>query len=439
MKSIKFGANDRYEAVIYAKKEMNKKSVRALVDAGFNARSGHIEQRYLILNADIDDLNPNKNPYFNSKIQDKETDAHFIIVYENGVPIGRSIALYDPLYNEYHLKYNRKPVVWLGWPEFKNVEVGKMLLELTLDEAKSFKKKDSSIQCLIGPGRPNEQGIVGLRIAGQFIYFMEPDNPLWYEEVFESIEVDDYWTAFHFNEEDIKQWQRVIDASRMLFSRSKSSDVEVVQINKFTLAKYLSGIYDVYRDAWDSEEHVHGRALTKKEFDYMAKGLKMLIPPQWNNVYLALDKHTRKTIGISISLPNFNEALEKINARTSGERMRKEIAFFLKNFLGIARYRSGRIFIAGVLPEISGLKRSAISSMLISNAIENFRRNGINEMTMSQLAVPNRDVVAPLMVAYGVDKKLISNDEYRKNAVKIIRELSKKGKASLAAVYRIPV
>lgn len=439
MKSIKFGKNDKYEAVIYTKNEVDKKVVQALVDAGFNARAGAIEQRYLILNADIDDLNPHKNPYFNSETKDKKTDARFIVVYEDGIPIGRSIALYDPLYNEYHLRYKRAPVVWLGWPEFKNEEVGKTLLELTAESAKEFKKKDPSIGYLIGPGRPNEQGIVGLRVSGKFVYFMEPDNPLWYKDVFSGVEVDDYWTAFYFSQEDLSQWQRLIDASRMMFSRSGESDIKIVQINKFTLSKYLSGIYDVYKEAWDSEEHIHGRSLTKKEFDYMVKGLKMLIPPFWNNVYIAVDKKSEKTLGISISLPNFNEALEKIEAKTSAQRKRKEIVFFLKNFLGIAHYRSGRIFIAGVLPEVKGLKRSAISSHLVSNAIYNFRQNGIKEITMSQLAVPNKDVVAPLMVAHGVDKKLISGENYTKNAVKIIEELSEKGKASLAAVYKIPI
>ena len=439
MKRIKFGKNDKYEAIVYEKNEVDKKVVRAMVDAGFNARSGFLEQRYLILNADLDDLNPNKNPYFNSETKDKKTDAHFIVVYENGVPVGRSIALYDPLYNEYHLRYKRTPVVWLGWPEFKNKEVGRVLLELTVESAKEFKKKDPSIGYLIGPGRPNEQGIVGLRVSGKFVYFMEPDNPLWYEEVFSNFDIDNYWTAFYFGREDLSQWQKLIDASRMLFSHSSESGIKIVQINKFTLSKYLSGIYDVYKEAWDSEEHIHGRALTQKEFDYMVKGLKMLIPPFWNNVYIAVDKKSEKTLGISISLPNFNEALEKIEAKTSAQRMKKEVVFFLKNFLGVARYKSGRIFIAGVLPEVKGLKRSAIASHLISSAIYNFRQNGIEGITMSQLAVPNKDVVAPLMVAHGVDKKLISSENYNKNAVEIIKELSEKGKASLAAVYKVSV
>ncbi len=33
---------------------------------------------------------------------------------------------------------------------------------------------------------------------------------------------------------------------------------------------------------------------------------------------------------------------------------------------------------------------------------------------MSQLAVPNRDVVVPLLVAHGVDKKLLSGENYQK-------------------------
>ncbi len=437
MKTIKFGENDKYEARIYGKEEVNKRVVSDLVAAGFNARADTAEQKYLILNAESDDLNPAKNPYFNSKTETQATDAKFVIVYKNGIPVGRSIALYDPLYNEYHKQYGRKPVVWLGWPEFKNIEIGKKLIGITVEIAKEFKKNDSSLSYLIGPGRPNEQGIVGLRIAGKFVFFMEPDNPLWYKEVFDGTEVDDYWTAIRYEKEDLLKWKNLIESSRMFFERTSNGNVKFVQINKKSLMKYIDGIYEVYKEAWLGEEHIHGRTLTQKEFDYMVKGLKMLVPPYWNNVYIA--QENGKTVGISISLPNFNEALEKLNAKNYSQRMRKEIFFFLKNLLGFAKYKSGRIFIAGVMPSVKGLKRSAISSRLASEAISNFYENGIYDITMSQLAVPNRDVVVPLLVAHGIDKKLLSAENYKKNIIGILEELSEKGKASLAAVYKIPI
>ncbi len=438
MKRIKFGKNDIYEAVVYGKEEVNKKVLNDMLKAGFNAREGCIEQKYLILNGEADDLNPAKNPYFQSETETKKANATFIIIYKNGVPVGRSIALYDPLYNEYHEQYGRKPVVWLGWPEFKNPEIGEKLIELTLNEAKEFKKKDSSLAYLIGPGRPNEQGIVGLRIAGKFVFFMEPDNPLWYKEVFEreGIDVDDYWTAVRYTKSDLEGWKEMIENSRKFFERT-GSGVEIIRINKRSLTKYIKGIYEVYREAWLGEEHIHGRTLTQEEFDYMVKGLKMLVPPYWDNVYIA--KENGRTIGISISLPNFNEALEKINAKNASQRMRKEIFFFLKNLLGFAKYKSGRVFIAGVMPDVKGLKRSAISARLTSEAINNFHKNGIYDITMSQLAVPNKDVVVPLLIAHGVDKKSLSGENYKKNIIPILRELAEKGKTSLAAVYKIPI
>ncbi len=438
MKTIKFGNNNSYKAIIYGKEEVNKKVVNDMLKAGFNARAGLPEQRYLILNGESDDLNPLKNPYFQSETKTQKTDAKFIIVYQNGTPVGRSIALYDPLYNEYHLQYGRKPVVWMGWPEFKNREIGKKIIELTLEEAKEFKKKDASLSYLIGPGRPNEQGIVGLRIAGKFIFFMEPDNPLWYKEVFEQdgIEIDDYWTAVRYEKNDLDGWKKIIENSRKFFERA-GSGVEIIQVNKKSLMQHIHGIYEVYKEAWLGEEHIHGRTLTQKEFDYMVKGLKMLVPPYWDNVYIA--EENGRTIGISISLPNFNEALERINSKTASQRMRKEIFFFLKNFLGFARYKSGRVFIAGVLPGIKGLKRSAISARLTSEAINNFHKNSIYDITMSQLAVPNRDVVIPLLVAHGVDKKSLSGENYKKNIIPILTELAEKGKTSLAAVYKIPI
>ncbi|GEM_PF-5531369 len=439
MREIFFGNNDKYKAIIYKKEEVDGKVVRAFVDAGFNAREGANEQNYLILLSELNDVNPSKNPYFNASTKTHKSDAYFIIVFENGKPVGRSIALYDPLYNETHLQYGRAPVVWLGWPEFKNEEIGEKLLELIGECAKELKKKDSSLKYVIGPGRPNEQGIVGLRTHGKFIYFMEPDNPLWYKNVFEKdgIEIDDYWTALRFTKKDIKDWERLLSTSRSFFKRNRNGDTKIVRLNKFSLNKYLKGIYDVYRDAWDSKEHVHGRALTKQEFDYMASGIKILVPPLWNNVYVAEDKKTNSIIGISISLPNFNETLEKLKSKTSGERMRKEVFFLLKNFLGIARYKSGRIFIAGVLPQIKGLKRSIISAKFVAETVENFQKNGITDFSMSQLAVPNKDVIIPLLIAHGIDKNALK--DYDKNVIPAIEKLSEEGKASLAAVYRYEI
>ncbi len=439
MKEILFGENNRYKAIIYKKNEVSKKIVRNFVDAGFNAREGATEQNYLILLSELDDVNPLKNPYFNASENKKVTDAYFVIVFENGKPVGRSVALYDPLYNKTHLKYGREPVVWLGWPEFKNEEIGEKLLEITRECAKELKKKDSSLKYIIGPGRPNEQGIVGLRTAGKFVYFMEPDNPIWYKNVFKKkgIEIDNYWTAFRFTNQNLNDWKRLLSMSRSFFGKSKNGDTEIIQLNKFSLNKSLSGIYDVYKEAWDSEEHIHGRTLTNKEFSYMASGIKALVPPFWNNVYIAKDKKSEKTIGISISLPNFNEALEKLKSKTSSERIRKEIFFFLENFIGLKRYLSGRIFIAGVLPEVKGLKRSIISAKFIADSIDSFRRAGINNISMSQLAVPNKDVVIPLLIAHGIDKNLLS--DYNKNIIPILEKLSEEGKASLAAVYRLPI
>ncbi len=441
MKEIIFGEGNKYKAIIYTKGEMNGSVVHSFVDAGFNARKGEPEQKYLILLNELNDLNPKKNPYFSVSENGKTADAYFIIVYENGKPVGRSTALYDPLYNDYHIQYNREEVVWLGWPDFKNKEIGEKLLEITMDCAKEFKKKHGTLKHLIGPGRPNEQGIVGLRVSGKFIYFMEPDNPIRYKDIFEKngIEVDDYWTSFRFTKSDVENWKKLLEMAKAFFKRNKNTNTEIIRLNKLSLGKYFKGIYDVYRDAWLSEEHVHGRTLTQKEFDYMASGIKILIPPFWNNIYIAKDKSYGKTVGISISLPNFNEVLENINSKASKERIRKEIIFLLKNFTGIQHYHSGRIFIAGVLPEVKGMRRSEISSRLIADSINNFQKNGINDISMSQLAVPNKDVIIPLLVAHGADKRLLLKENYRKNVVPIIEKLSGEGKASLAAVYRLSI
>ncbi len=440
MKEILFGVNNKYRAVVYAKEEVNKKIVRDLVDAGFNAREGEAEQKYLILLNELNDLNPKKNPYFNVSENGKTVDAYFIIVYENGKPLGRSIAIHDQLYNNYHLQYNREEVVWIGWPDFKNKEIGEKLLEITMDCAREFKKKHNSLKYLIGPGRPNEQGIVGLRIAGKFVYFMEPDNPIRYKAVFEKegIEIDDYWTSFRFMKKDIEGWRKLLDTSKLFLRKGKNGHTEIIRLSKFSLSKYLKGIYNVYRDAWLSEEHVHGRTLTQKEFDYMASGIKILVPPLWNNIYIAKEKASGKTIGISISLPNLNEYLEKLQSKNSSERIRKEMILILKNFIGIKRYHSGRIFIAGVLPEVKGMRRSIISSKLVAESVDNFQKTGINDISMSQLAIPNKDVIMPLLIAHGADKKLLK-ENYKENVIPIIKKLSEEGKASLAAVYRLPI
>jgi len=447
MESYNTTINEKsYTIKIFDKKEMNFWKVLSFVRAGFNARRNDEEQKYLFLtNELLGDVNPKLNPYFNY------TDSKFVIAYRNGNPVGRVIITYDPLYNEYHKKYNRDPVVWFQWLEFENKYLGKYLLDKSVDIAKEFKnKKDNEIKYLIGPGQPNENGIVGLRTERNFIYFMEPNNPIRYKDIFDKIPIDDYWYSLKFNEKDLKKWKYILekfDGHVKDISNEKNSTFKIIQLNKSNVKKHLGEIEEIYKNAWDSEEHKHGRILKHDEFVSIFNGLKLILPKNWDNSYIAYKIADKKNegskksiyvpIGAAVSLPNYYEKFKK--HESFGIKILNELSIFLNN----KNYKTGRIFIEGAVNKIDGIdippmEKSSIVGMLTTETLKWFEEHDVNPITMSQVVRSNKDVIIPLVKMFNPKKyKDLNKLNYEGNIDSIIGELAKYNKVSIASVYKM--
>ncbi len=405
----------------YEKDEVNKRVVYDFVRAGFNARMEDEERKYLLLINELDELNPRKNAYF--KVAE---DAKFVIAYKNGVPVGRVVVTLDEEYNKHHKKYDRDPVAWFGWIEFDDEKTGKKLMEAALDIAEKYKKeKNSDIKAIIGPGRPNENGIVGLRVKGDFIFFMEPDNPLRYQEIFKDWEIDEngngYWYAHMLKEEDLERWWEKIE-------KYSNPAPWIKTYNKLNVGKARKPIYKIYTEAWDTADHPHGRNLEKREFNHLFNGLRLLLPFTWNEVKVAY--RDKKPVAVTVFIPNFNEVIEKTDSENFEEKKRKELLCLLsaqfKN-----RWNTARSFIGG---RVDGSRPSDVIKMS-AQSLKSMRRRGIKEISFSQHALLNRDIISTSLRFLGINLPETDPDYFSK-AKKIMEDLADEGKASIAVVYR---
>ncbi len=367
------------------------RNLRDFVYAGFNARRGDDERKYLFLLNELSDFS--QNPYF------RHTIPTFVIAYKNGVPVGRVAVTYDGSYNEYHEKYGRSPVVWFGWLDFDDDKTGEKLLNTALEIANKYKENlNSDVSAIIGPGNPNENGVVGLRKEGNFVFFMEPDQPIRYNEVFGDWKIDEngkgIWMSAKLDNDDIDRWSKVI---------SKSSDFElrgydIKKYGKLNVNEAFNSIKEIYNIAWDSAAHPHGRMLYDDEFKNIFSGLKMILPFGWNEVYVAYKGN--EPVAVSVALPNFNEVFSK-DADSPKAKMAKELLGLL-HVQFKQSYNGARIFISG--STLHNHDGKLLVAKMTSETLKNLRSRGVNEITMSQLSVENTDVINPVLGLIGVEK-----------------------------------
>ena len=341
------------------------------------------------------------NPYF------KIAKSKFLVAYKDGRPVGRVVVSVDDLYNEEHAKRGEEPVAWFGWISFEDMDVGEKLMETALETAKNLGNDDTlkykDLKYLIGPGRPNENGVVGLRTRGSFVYFMEPDHPLWYRCVFDDDwDVENYWIAVRVKHGgDLK---RIKNKMKKIIERTNEYGIERVSIRD--IGKYLKDIKKVYDEAWSTEEHPDGRKMTDEEFYSMVSGLKLLAPFGWNDVYLA--RYNDEIVGVNVAIPDFNDYLA--NSHGALNELYRVLVGKLKSPKRI------RVLISGVTDIGNDMVKSFLETGLMAHFLDG--KDHYHEIDASQLAVKNTKVILPIIGLWG---EINGKDEETSNLLSYIR------------------
>ena len=240
-------------------------------------------------------LNREKHPFF------QHSSAEFFLARRDGELVGRIAAIQNNNHNNYH----GERTAFFGFFESVNEkEVAAALLE----QAASWARSRGLVQ-LRGPMNYSTNETLGLLVEGfdSSPCLMMTHNPPYYQELIESagfekaMDLYAWWllTERGLNPKIVRVGEKVL----------KDQGIQVRTINMKKFREEVKIIKEIYNDAWSTNWGFV--PMTDAEFEHMAKDLKTIVDPR----VLLIAEKDGEPLAFSLALPDFNQALKKVNGR----------------------------------------------------------------------------------------------------------------------------
>lgn len=296
--------------------------------------------------AQQDMLTPGKHPFH------EHSTLQLFLAYEGNTIVGRIAAIQ----NNNHNKINQTTEGHFGFFDCINDQETANLL---VDTAAKW-LKERNMTSMIGPVNFSTNDICALLIEGFDgpPVAMMPYNAPYYQQLLENtglakkVDLRAYkFVAGDYNDRSLKLTEAIRE-------RLKRSNIIIRKINMNDFWNEVVKVREVYNGAWD---HNTGFVpATDKEFHYLAKDLKMIVDPDF--IYVA--EQDGKMVGISLSIPDINQALIKI-------KRGRLLPFGIFKLLWYKRKIKGlRIMALGVL---DGYRKMGIEACLYGLTIKTFQ------------------------------------------------------------------
>ncbi len=242
-------------------------------------------------------FNPKKNPLFH------HADIQPFIAYRNGEPVGRIVGIIHHIHNEFH----KEKTGFFGFFETINdYEVAKELFDTVKEWV-----KEKGMNTLRGPTSFSSNDMWGLLIDDHKSppVLMMPYNPVYYKDLIERYgfkKAKDLY-AYYLSAQEAEIPPRV---ERMVKLLEQRGNVKLRNVDlKKNFKKELKILREIYNDAW--EYNWGFIPLTEEEFEHIGKDLKQIAMPEL--IFIA--EVNGEPAGWSMTLPDINQALIKINGR----------------------------------------------------------------------------------------------------------------------------
>lgn len=296
--------------------------------------------------AQQDMLTPGKHPFH------EHSTLQLFLAYEGNTIVGRIAAIQ----NNNHNKINQTTEGHFGFFDCINDQETAQLL---VDTAAKW-LKERNMTSMIGPVNFSTNDTCALLIEGFDgpPVAMMPYNAPYYLQLLENTglakKVD--LRAYKFVAGDYND--RSLTLTEAIRERLKRNNIIIRKINMNDFWNEVVKVHEVYNGAWD---HNTGFVpATDKEFHYLAKDLKMIVDPDF--IYVA--EQDGKMVGISLSIPDINQALIKI-------KRGRLLPFGIFKLLWYKRKIKGlRIMALGVL---DGYRKMGIEACLYGLTIKTFQ------------------------------------------------------------------
>jgi len=344
-------------------------------------------------------LFPGSNPFFRHV-----RFLQYFLALQNEQTVGRIAVYIDTTYHEPDTKGE---IGWIGLFEcIESKEVAHKLIQTAINLLKC-----QGVEKIIGPARFNANGEVGVTIDGFHHHpmFMEPYHPPYYQEYFEAIgKKENDWYAFHIEHKEVESYANRANSIRRngltLEEKMKENGIIIRSVKLKKLVSESEKIKFIYNTAWDTKEHPQFEKMTDAEFKSLVSALVLLAV---ESLILIVEDRTKKdnpVVGMSVLLPDINEAIEIYDAKHPGFRPGigcYPILRSLKRDLGIVRlvkkmirnqsFHGARVVILGTI-----IKKTGLDALLYLKCYENAKRYGIQFGSGSQIADTNLEMVNPL-------------------------------------------
>jgi hypothetical protein len=274
-----------------------------------------------------------RNPFF------EHAKMELFFAWRRDKVLGRIAAIVDDRHNEYHNEHAGS----FGMFEcIEDYDVAKSLLS-----AAEIWCKNKGMNRIRGPMNLSMNDECGFLLEGFHSdpVFMMPYNPEYYLEFFERYGFIKAKDLYAYLKSDVG----VVDRIAKLVERVKRKENVVVRpINMKRFNQEVESVKDMYNAAW--ELNWGFVPMTTNEMLLMAKKLKPIVEPE----LVLFAEVNGQPVGVSITLPDFNQVLKKLNGKLGP--------------IGILKFLYYKRKISGLRALLFGIKkeyrRTAINTVL---------------------------------------------------------------------------
>ena len=241
-------------------------------------------------------FDPRKNPYL------AHADVQCFLARRDGEDLGTIAATVDHSYQEHD-----PGVGFFGFFEFvDDLEVARALFDAACEWLRG-----RGMTKVIGPFNFNTNHEFGLLVEGFDTdpFVANPHNSAHFPPIYEKLGLGKAmdWYAYTIDDPESKECDRIERVSKRFLDRHPE-----VQFRNFDMAHFdreVELLHTLYDDAWEHNwAHVK---VSRDEFLHLARGLKSFIDPE----LCFIVEVAGEPAAFSVSLPNVNVAVKKMNGR----------------------------------------------------------------------------------------------------------------------------
>ncbi|WP_202928997.1 hypothetical protein [Chitinophaga agri] len=313
--------------------------------------------------AQRDLLSPGKHPFY------EHSSLQAFLAFKGNRIVGR-IAAID---NTNHNAFNKKNDGFFGFFESINDhEVSQALFQTA-----TAWLKERKLSTMIGPVNFSTNETCGLLIEGFDgpPVVMMPYNPPYYSKLIEGAGLHENVSLLAYKIIPQYMNDRPYRIMEVLQERLARRNITFRKVNVRNFDEEVKKIHAIYNSAWD--KNLGFVPMTAKEFEYLAKDLKLILDPD----FCIIAEEAGKAIGFALAIPDLNQILIKI--------------------------KRGRLLPTGIFKLLLGKKKINAVRVLTLGVLEPYRKLGIDGCLYGELMKTGREK----NVAYGEGSWILETNE----------------------------